>query len=151
MSIFEKFDSQIDVAGLAKDAKEAGKGSSGSYVEVPHGTYEVSVKKMELKESKAGKPMVAIQFKVLSGQYAKSVIFYNQVITQGFQVHLVNEILRKLCNNRLEVGFTNYTQYNDLLLDTFEITGEYEYALSYTAGKGGFSNYEVTEVFELED
>ena len=150
MSIFDKFNSQIDVAGLAKDAVEAGKGGNGTYVEVPHGTYEVSVKKMELKESKSGKPMVAIQFKVLSGQYAKSVIFYNQVVTQGFQVHLVNEILRKLCNNRLEVGFKDYEQYNDLLLDTFEITGEYEYALKYSAGKGTFSEYEITEVFELE-
>ena len=150
MSIFDKFNSQIDVAGLAKDAKEAGKSTGGNYVKVPHGTYEVTVKKMELKESKAGKPMVAIQFKVLKGEHAKGVIFYNQVITQGFQVHLVNEMLRKLCNNRLDVDFEDYEQYNDLLLDVFEITGEYEYALKYTAGKGNFDEYEITEVFELE-
>ena len=51
---------------------------------------------MELKESKKGDPMVSCWFEILEGKYKKSKLFMNQVITQGFQIHNVNEFLRSL-------------------------------------------------------
>ena len=109
---------------------------------------------MELKASKKGDPMVSIWFKVVDGPHKNGIIFLNQVVTQGFQIHIVNELLRKMVSevelNRPEVEFKNYKQYGNLILDVFEITDGFEYGLKYTKGKNDFSNYEITEVFTLE-
>ena len=152
--IFAKWDEQIDTEGLAKDVAEASQNSSGNYEDVPHGSYEVAVKQMELKASKKGDPMVTIWFKVVDGPHKNGVIFFNQVITQGFQIHIVNELLRKMVSEAgrkaPEIEFKNYKQYSDLILDVFEITDGFEYGLKYTKGKNDFSNYEITDVFTLE-
>ena len=154
--IYSKWDEQIDTAGLAADVEEAAaNGGTGEYKEVPHGNYEVEVNQMELKASKKGDPMVSIWFKVLSGEYENSFIFFNQVITQGFQVHIVNEMLRMMVSAMDKppmIEFTNYKQYGNLIADIFEkVDGNFEYALAYKKGKKDFSTYEITEVFVLED
>lgn len=148
-NLWDEFDKAIDTNGLAEDVKNS---ASGQFKTVPHGEYEVSIEKMELvaaKESK--KPMVSIWFKVLSeGEYKGSLIFYNQVIEQGFQVHIVNEFLRSL-DSGLDIEFKTYKQYGNLLMDVHEaISGKLEYALKFSEGKNGFSKYEITEVFEVE-
>lgn len=51
MSIFDEFDANFDTAGLAKDAAEAAK-NGNTRREVPHGTYEVEINKLELGKSK---------------------------------------------------------------------------------------------------
>ena len=151
--IFAKWDEAIDTEGLQKDVAEAAQNGGGNYEEVPHGTYEVAIKQMELKASKKGDPMVSIWFKVVSEKHKGGIIFFNQVITQGFQIHIVNELLRKLVSEATdapEIEFKSYKQYSDLILDVFEITDGFEYGLKYTKGKNDFSNYEITEVFALE-
>lgn len=148
--VWDKFDKAIDTEGLAKDVQEAAENGSGSFKEVPHGTYEVKVEKLELVESKAGNPMVSIWFKVVSGEYKRSLIFFNQVITQGFQIHIVNELLRSM-DTGLDVEFQTYKQYGQMLMDIHEaIDGELEFGLKYGAGKKGFSTYEITDVYEAE-
>ena len=154
-NIFDKWDKEVDTEGLAKDVAEASQNSGGNYEEVPHGTYEVAIKQMELKASKKGDPMVSIWFKVVSDNHKGGIIFFNQVITQGFQIHIVNELLRKMvseANDAPEIEFKSYKQYNDLLLDVFEITDGFEYGLKYTANSKNkdFSDYEITEVFTLD-
>ena len=148
-NIWDKFDQEIDVEGLAKDVEEAAE-NGGAYKEVPHGTYEVAVDKMELTASKAGDPMVSIWFKILNGEYKGSRIFMNQVVTQGFQIHICNEFLRSLGTEQ-NVEFKSYKQYANLLMDIFEdIDGNLEYALNYAEGKKGFSTYEIEEVYEID-
>lgn len=78
---FSKFDKAVDIEGLKHDIEEA-KENGGNRREVPHGDYEVKVQKMELTESKKGDPMVSIWFKILTGEFKNSLLFYNQVITQ---------------------------------------------------------------------
>jgi len=148
-NIWEKFDKAIDVEGLQKDVQEAAE-NGGNFKDVPHGDYEARIEKLELTTSKAGDPMLTCWFKVLAGEYDGSMIFYNQVVTKGFQIHLANEFLRSL-DSGIEIEFKSYTQYAQLILDVHEaIDGKYEYALSYKEGKKGFSSYEITEVFEVE-
>lgn len=151
--IFAKWDEAIDTEGLAQDVASAAQNNSGNYEDVPHGTYEVAIKQMELRASKKGDPMVTIWFKVVDGPHKNGVIFFNQVVTQGFQIHIVNELLRKMVSkteDAPEIKFSSYKQYSDLILDVFEITDGFEYGLKYTKGKNDFSNYEITEVFTLE-
>ncbi len=153
-NMFDKWDKEIDTEGLVNDVKEAAKNGGGEFKEVPHGDYEVSIQQMELKASSKGNPMVSIWFKILDGDFKGSIIFYNQVITQGFQVHIVNEMLRKMvsaCDDAPVVEFKSYKQYGELIMDIFEVINEnYEFVLAYKKGKKDFSTYEIKEVFVLD-
>ena len=143
---FSKFDKQVDLEGLKKDIEDS---ANNDFKEVPHGNYEVAINKLELGESKKGDPMVKIWFKVVSGEYKGSLIFMNQVITKGFQIHIVDELLRSL-ETDIEISFESYSQYNELLMDIFDaVDGNYEYGLKYGENKG-FDTFEITEVFELD-
>lgn len=149
-NIWDKFDKEIDTEGLQKDVQEAAENGTGSFKEVPHGSYEVEINKMELIASKKGDPMVSIWFKVLNGDFKGSLIFFNQVITQGFQIHIANELLRSMGTD-LDIKFTTYKEYGELLLDLMEeVDGNLEFGLEYSEGKKGFSTYKITDVFETE-
>ena len=161
--IFDRWDEQIDGEGMAKDIADAAAGGNGDYPDVPYGTYEVSVNKMELKASSKGDPMISIWFKIVSdGEFKGSMIFYNQVLTKAFCIHKANTMLRALSNQdgKIDVeiddcckGSFSYKKYNQIILDVFEMTGNFEYALKFSQNKknSNFNDYEITEVFELED
>lgn len=155
--IFDKWDKSIDTAGLAADVEEAAaNGGQGTFKDVDPGQYEVAVNRMELKSSKAGDPMVSIWFKIVSdGEFKGQLIFMNQVITQGFQIHIVNELLRSLVAEAPDppvVEFKSYKQYSNLILDVQElITDNFEYALDYGKNNKGYNTFKITEVFVLED
>ena len=146
-NIFDKWNSNIDLNGLQKDIKDAQE-NKREYEEIPHGEYEVKVDKMELKSSKKGDPMVSIWFTILEGKYKKSKLFLNQVITKGFQIHIVNELLKSMKTD-LNIEFVDYKQYAELLLDVAEEcdTNNLEFALKYEDNKG-YDKFTITEVFE---
>lgn len=148
--IWDEFDEKIDTEGLKADAKDAAENGGGDFKEVPHGKYEVEVNKLELKKSKKGDPMLSLWFKILAGEYKGSLIFYNQVMNQGFGVHNANEFLRSL-DSGVEVEFVNFKQYHGMLLDVNEaIDGNLEFALDYQENSKNkdFSTYKILDVFE---
>ena len=147
MDMFEKWNSNVDLAGLQKDVKDA-QDNNKEFEKVPYGEYEVKVDKMELKSSKKGDPMVSIWFTILEGKYKKSKLFLNQVITQGFQIHIVNELLKSMGTD-LNIEFVDYKQYAELLLDVAEEcdANNLEFALKYEDNKG-YDKFTITEVFE---
>lgn len=153
MGIWDKFDKEIDVEGLAKDVQEAAE-NSGNYREVPFDTYEVSIDKLELTVSKKGDPMLTCWMKILEGDFKNSRIFFNQVVTQGFQIHIANEFLRSLVSEMEDaptVEFRTYKQYAGLIMDVAEaIDDKFEYAVKYSENSKGYPQYEITEVFVLE-
>lgn len=148
MNIFEKWNSNIDLSGLKQDIETAKEGGDREFEKVPHGTYEVKVDKIELKATKKGDPMVSIWFTILEGYYKKQKLFMNQVVTQGFQIHIVNEFLRSM-ETGLNIDFVDYQQYADLLLDVAEACDEnnLEFAIEYADNKG-YDKFTITEVFE---
>ena len=144
---FSKFDSQVDIAGLKNDVAEAATNGGGDFKEVPLGAYEVKIKKLELKLSKKGDPMVSCWMQILEGDYKGQLLFMNQVVTKGFQIHIVDEFLRSLESGEL-ICFESYSQYAQLLMDVAEaIDGKKEYALEY-GEKNGFNTFKITEVFD---
>lgn len=146
---FSKFDKQVDLEGLKQDIAEAAE-NGGDFKEVPIGTYEVAITKLELSESSKNDPMVKIWFKILDGEFKNSIIFMNQVVTRGFQIHIVDEFLKSL-ETDVDIYFESYSQYNEVLLDVFEaVNGKLEFALKYGKNDKGFNTYEITEVFEVE-
>ena len=156
-NIFAQWDNNADLKGLDKDIKEAEQNGGGSFKEVPHGKYEVSIEKMELRATKEKKdPMVSIWMKIVSdGEFKGSLIFMNQVITQGFQIHIVNEFLRSLiqdCADAPAVEFKSYSQYANLLMDIHELVADsFEYGIEYGQTNKGFDTFKVLEIFPLEN
>ena len=151
--MFDKWNTNIDLKGLQDDVKEASN-NNREFEKVPHGEYEVKVDKIELKATKAtaktpNAPMVSACFTIIEGKYKKSKIFLNQVITQGFQIHIVNELLKSM-GTELNIEFVDYKQYADLLLDVAEFCDEnnLEFALKYEDNKG-YSKFSITDVFDV--
>ena len=147
MDMFEKWNSNVDLAGLQKDIKDA-QDNNKEFEEVPHGEYEVKLDKLELKATKKGDPMVSAWFTMLNGKYKNSKLFMNQVVTQGFQIHIVNEFLRSMKTD-IDVDFEDYKQYAELLLDVAEFcdANNLEFAIKYEDNKG-YDKFTITEVFE---
>ena len=147
--MFEKWNNNTDLAGLRNDIEEAQKNDGNrEYETVPHGKYEVKVDKIELKPTKKGDPMVSIWFTILDGKYKNSKLFMNQVITQGFQLNIMNNFLRSM-ETGVNIEFVDYSQYADMLLDVAEAcdTSKLEFALKYEDNKG-YDKFTIFDVFE---
>lgn len=151
-NIWDEFDKAIDTEGLAEDVKNAAE--NGGRKEVPHDTYEVAINKLELTKSKKGDPMVTCWMKIVEGEYKGSLIFMNQVVTQGFQIHIANEFMRSLVAEMAEpipVDFKTYKQYGNMIMDIAEaIDNNFEYKVRYYDNKG-YNAFEIEEVYTLED
>lgn len=151
-NIWDKFDKAIDTEGLAKDVAEVAE--NGGRREVPHDTYEVAINKLELIESKKGDPMVTCWMKIVEGEYKGSLIFMNQVVTQGFQIHIANEFLHALVaemDEPIDIQFKTYSQYGNMIMDIAEaIDNNFEYKVRYYDNKG-YNAFEIEEVYVLED
>lgn len=146
---FSKFDEKFDLEGLKEDIKTANE-NGGTYEEVPTGTYEVKVEKLELTTSKTDKPMVKAQFRILTGDHENQCIFMNQLVDEGFKLNIMNEFLKSL-DSGVNVYFDSFKQYNDLILDVHEaIDGKLEYLLEYGENKKGFKTYTIKDIFDVE-
>ena len=153
MNMFEKWNSNVDLAGLKQDIENAKEGGDREYEKVPHGEYEVKLDKLEVKATKPtaktpNAPMVSAMFTILEGKYKNSKLFMNQVVTQGFQIHIVNNFLKSMGTD-LNIEFVDYKQYADLLLDVAEFcdANKLEFAIKYEDNKG-YDKFTITEVFE---
>lgn len=147
MNIWEEFDNNVDVEGLQKDIKDAEE-NGGTRKEVPHGNYEVKINKMELKKSRNGDPMLSIWFKVLAGEYSNCLIFMNQLVVQGIQIHIANEFLRSL-DSGVDIEFKSYKQYAELIEEILKSINaqKLEYELKFEDNKG-YNKFTIANVFE---
>ena len=118
---FNKWNDQFGGAE-AKKALEDVQKNNQEYTELPDGTYECKLEKLELGETKAGKPMVKGMFRIIAGNHRKQCVFYNQVFTRGFPQHKALEFLRSLdVFDESEIDFNgDFADFNDLLLDIAE-------------------------------
>lgn len=151
MSIFDKWDKKVDSKALSEDVQEVEKnGGVGEYEEVPTGKYEVNIEKMEIKETKNGDPMFSCWMRILAGEFENKLLFYNQVITKGFQIALVNKFLRSLETGIDIDSFIGYREYNNLIMDIHEAIDDagLEYMIEYSKNKKGYPIYTIKEVFE---
>lgn len=147
-NVWEKFDKAIDTKALKEDAAKATE--QGDFPEVPHGTYEVKIEKLELVESKSGKPMLSCWMKILDGQYKGQRLFYNQVMHVGFGIHKANEFLRSL-DSDVDIEFESFKQFNDMVLNVHEaIDGVTEYAVEYGEEKG-YNTFKIVDVFDAAE
>lgn len=132
-----------------KKLEEAKKGGNGDFPEVPDGTYSCSLEKLELAESKNGKPMIKAQFRIMEGEHKKQCLFVNQVFTRGFAQHKGLEFLRSLqIYDESEVDFDgDFKDFNDLLLDMAEEAEANQMRFRVSKSQDGeYSRFEVVDV-----
>lgn len=151
-NIFERFNNMMDVEGLKQDVETAAS-NTGDFVEVPKGDYEVAIAKIELgetgeKSKTPGMPMAKVWFNILAGEYKGQKIFMNQMLTTGFGIHKMNELLTSF-ETGIPVVFENFAQYADLFKQIFEaVDGKAEYQLAYGENNKGYSTYTIVQRFK---
>lgn len=152
-NVYERFNEMFGgAAGLAglKNDIEAASANTGDFVEVPKGDYEVKVVKIELGESgekskNPGMPMAKIWYEILAGEYKGQKIFQNQMLTSGFGIHKMNELLISL-ESGVTIQFENFIQYAELFAQVFDaIDGKAEYQLHYAENNKGFATYDIVQ------
>lgn len=143
---WEEFDKNVDIENLEKDVQEASTREFGDFEDVPFGKYEVKINKLELTQSKKGDPMLSVWFEIINGNNKGRLIFMNQVVLQGFQIHTANEFLRSLQTDE-NVEFKGYSAYNILILNIYEKAVNNEYALEYEENKKGYKTFKILEKF----
>lgn len=147
MSIdFDKWNEEFGGEAAIEETKAA---AENEFKEVPDNDYVCKLEKLELAESKAGKPMIKGMFRIIEGEYKKQCLFVNQVITGGYPLHMGLEFLRSLqVLEDSEIDFDgNYKHFNDLLLDIAE-DGE---GLTFKVNKsadGQYTRIKVIDVYE---
>ena len=153
---FSKFDQQVDTEKLAADAAEAAKNGGGDSV-IPDGEYVVGIDKMEIGETKDGRPMFKVQFRILEGEYKRSCLFMNRVIfgtkNDAGMIGSVTAFLSKLeavdengCP--YDCNFHSYSQLNDLVMDIMEAVEADELSYLVDYAEKAFNNVSIKEVFE---
>lgn len=144
---WEEFDKNVDLKNLEKDVQEVSRKEFGGDEDIPVGKYEVKITKLELTQSKKGDPMLTAWFQIINGQYKDRLIFMNQIILQGFQIHTVNEFLRSLQTDET-IEFKGYSSYNILILNIYEKIVENEFVLEYEENKKGYKTFKILEKFD---
>lgn len=150
---FSKFDEQVNLDQLKKDAEEIKKnGGTGDYPEIEEGTYRCKVEKLEVGATKDNRPMLKAQFRIIEGDHKKSCLFMNRVLygTKNDANMIASAVgwLETLEPSE-DVGavvFDGYAAFADLVLDIAEDIAELEYDVYYDPS--AFNNISIEEVFE---
>ena len=153
MADFSKFDKQIDLAQLRKEAEEIKKnGGTGEYPEIEPGTYRGKFEKLEVGTTKDGRPMLRAMFRILEGAHKKSCLFMNRVLfgtkNDANMIASAEGWLESLepSEDVGDVIFKGYSEFADLVMDIAEDISELEYDVEYDPDK--FNSITIEEVYE---
>lgn len=151
---FDKINRSVDLEGLRKDVENASANGTGDFPTIPAGKYEVALASMEIKGTKAdpNRPMLAVSFKILTGEYKNQRIFMNRVLlgtkNDANMIKSAEGWLASL-DSGVSTVFEDYKQFNQVVLDVAEaIDGKLEYAVDYDPDR--FNSISIEEVFEVE-
>lgn len=150
---FSKFDKEVDLDQLKKDADEIVKnGGTGDYPEIEAGTYHGRFEKLEMAETKDGRPMMKAMFRITEDPHKKQCLFMNRVLygTKNDANMIASAIgwLESLepSEDVGDVKFESFSQFNDLIMDIAEDISELEYDVEYDPDS--FNTISVSAVFD---
>jgi len=127
---FSKYDTEENLKQIRENANKV---VDTEFDEVPPGTYEVALSKLELTKSKKGNLMLVVWYTILSGDYENQKLFQYQVVSDGDKVRMFKPLLEMLSDKEIKVEFTTYAKYAELLDEIMEFSEEnnLEYSLKY--------------------
>lgn len=153
MADFSKFDKQIDLAQLRKEAEEIKKnGGTGEYPEIEEGIYRGKFEKLEVGTTKDGRPMLLAMFRITEGQHKKQCLFMNRVLygtkNDANMIASAEGWLETLepSEDVGDVIFKGYSEFADLVMDIAEDISELEYDVNYDPD--AFNSITIEEVYE---
>lgn len=156
---FSKFDRQIDKDQLKKDIASAQENGTGEYKEVPAGVYTCDLEKLELGETKDGRPMLKAMMRIIGDEdgnkcdFTRNCLFMNRVLfgtkNDGNMIASAIGWLKTLEPSE-EVGniiFESYSQFAELVLDVADdVSEELQYVVDYEPE--AFNNISISDVIE---
>lgn len=147
---FSKFDAQVNTEKLAEDIKAAAENNQ-EFEDTPDGVYTCKVENLEIGETKDGRPMLKVMFRIIEGDLEKRCLFMNRVLfgtkNDGNMIASAIGFLQTL-DSGIDVVFESYSQFADLVMDIAEeIDGVLEYEVEYK--KDNFQSIKILEVFEV--
>lgn len=153
MADFSKFDKQIDLDQIRKDAEEIKKnGGTGDYPEIEEGEYRCKCEKLEIGTTKDGRPMLRTMFRILEGAHKKQCLFMNRVLfgtkNDANMIASAEGWLESLEPSE-DIGpvlFKGYDAFADLVMDIAEDISELEYDVAYDPD--AFNGITILEVYE---
>jgi len=155
---FTKFDQQINKEEMAKNIKLAQE-NGGDYAEVPKGTYECKIEKLEIGATKNGEPMFKAQLRITEGDHKKQCLFFNRKIfgnkanekgtwNDGVAINSVIGWLNNLgCD--YEITFESYSQFNDLVMDIAEEVVSDNIRVEVAYDPEAFNNISIKDCWEI--
>lgn len=127
-------------------------GMNEEFKEVPVGTYDVKIAKLELGATKAGIPALKVRFKVISGLYEGESIFYTQSFSSSWGLTQANEFLVSLKTGIL-ISFLPYEEFKKSVVAISQEINKFEYELKYlkeTSKQGNeFPKFIIQEVYAI--
>lgn len=153
MGKFSKFNEQVDLKKLRQESEEIKKnGGTGDYPDIEAGTYHGKFEKLEVKETKDGRPMLSAMFRITEGERKKSCLFLNRVLygtkNDANMIASAEGWLDSLEPSE-DIGaviFEDYDQFADLVLDIAEDIAGLEYDVEYDPD--AFNSISIEEVYE---
>ena len=158
MSIFDKFDKEVNMAEIEKQKAAA---AENNYEEVPAGDYIAKIEKMELGTTKVGdRPMFKVQMRLVEGQGPKEeeflakypnkkpCVFMNRVIygtkNDGLMIAGVETWLNKI-EFDTPVVFRGYADFAQVIMDCAEDCEGLEFLITYDPN--AFNSITIEEVY----
>lgn len=140
-NLLERFNAKVNLEEIRKDLK-------GTREEVPSGTYEVKLERIEIRPTKKDDPMLSIWFRIIDGRYKNQLIFFNRVLTTGKNISMASVFMQNFKTD-IPIEFEDFIQYNEVIQEVFNTVNNknYEFALKYTRQDNGFDEHEIIEVF----
>ncbi len=139
-------------AAIKKAMEEQKNEQSRGRREVPAGTYNVRIERLEIGETKDKRPMLKAMCRILDGDYKKSCVFFNRVLygtkNDASMIRSAVEWLESL-EPSPEVGsieYKNMDAFEQLVNDIAEDIEELEYEIMYDPDE--FNSIEIESVFE---
>jgi len=151
----------IVAAVEAAAAEMKGNGNGGKAKEIPAGEYTVAIDELELRESKSGRPMLVVGYKVTQGEYKNLHLDREYKVVYGTKndgrmIQSVLQYLRKLDvvgddGEPIEIKFASYPQLSDLVDEVFEAIKAMGLTYKVDYDPQGFWRAVIIEVIDPEE
>ena len=118
------------------------------FEDVPAGTYEVEIEKLEMGKTKKGDEKIETWFKIVGSDYDGRFKFYNQVIKTAYTLRIAKDHFEKLYNRNIELN--SWDDLHELVPEVYSYAKDYTYKLDYD-NSGKWATYIITEQFGGQD
>ena len=153
MGKWDKFNKTVDTEKLTNDVREIEEnGGKREYQEIPEGTYEAVLARLECCENKNDEPMVKVAFRIIKGQYKGQWTWANYNLIYGLAISNLKTLLNDMEPEHEIEWDGNFAHFEETLINAFEELGEkVGVVLEIGKDKKGYPTFKVTDCWDVEE